>query len=164
MPGYKFDADTEHPWAKQWRIPRVTTTHPGWKYEVALVVPSLEDPNNFWQATEPTEEEARIIASYIEFHMTYYRKSWAEKMRERAFDVDDSTNTVVLIRLAEGWRYRLASYRGGPLLYPAHDDPDRDQYAPTSAGLIALMDRIGKYRSLWPEWKAAHPEVFGAGQ
>jgi hypothetical protein len=161
MPDRQFDADTEHPWAKQWRIPRVTTTHPRWRYEVALVVPMVTDlPTTYpeRELLEPAEADAPIIGSYIDYRRDYYREGWKAKMLERAFDVDDSTNTVILGLTAQGWKYRRASYEHG--LWPFWNMPEEQaKYPGTPAGLVALLDHIN-WAGKWPEWKAAHSEVF----
>lgn len=156
-----FDADLEHPWAKQWRIPRVTTTHPRWKYEVAVVVPDPTDRYDLYRATEPSEDEARIIASYIDFRRDYYREYWKAKMLERPFDVDSGTNTTILGLTPDGWKYRRATHQHG--LWPLWNMPEKQaEYPPTPAGLIALLDHINNFAGRWPEWKAAHPEIFPA--
>ncbi|WP_280389877.1 hypothetical protein [Nocardia wallacei] len=155
----EYDADMEHPWAKQWRIPRVTSTHPDWRYEVALVVPSggvgiLAD-----SLKEPTEAEARIIGSYIDYRRAYYRDSWRAKMLERPFDIDGTTNTTILALTEQGWKYRRASYQHG--LWPFWNNPEKQaEYPPTPAGLVALLDHINKYGRDWPGWKAARPDIF----
>ena len=150
----EFDADLTHPWAQRWRIPRVTSPYPDKKYEVALCVPDPADPSNLWGATEPSEEEARIVAWFLEWRMSYYREGWQAKMRERPFDIDSGTNTVILMRAGWGWTYRRMTYDAGPR--PYWNEERRHQYPPNSDGLLALLDYLGECTT-WPEWKAEHP-------
>lgn len=153
----EFDADTTHPWATRWRIPRVTTSHPEWRYEVALVVPRPDDPLLLdGELLEPTEIEAEIIGSFIDYRRSYYREGYAAEKLERAFDVDGTTNTVILAKNVQGWRYRRASYQHG--LWPLWNNPEKQaEFPPTRAGLAALLDHINNLGRSWSEWKAEHP-------
>lgn len=156
-----FDADLDHPWAKRWRIPRVTTDYPRWKYEVALVVPIVTDlpitqPEK--ATLEPTEVEAAIVGSYIDYRREYYNEGWKAKMLRRPFDVDGSTNTTILALTGQGWKYRKATHQHG--LWPFWNMPEKQaEFPPTPAGLIALLDHIN-FVGRWDDWKAAHPDVF----
>ncbi|NKY60431.1 hypothetical protein [Nocardia flavorosea] len=154
----QFDADTEHPWAKQWRIPRVHSSHPRQQYEVAVCVPDPDDHTNLWDYREPPEDAARIIGSYIDYRRSYYNDGWQRRMLARPFDIDDSTNTVILALTPHGWKYRRMTHRHG--LWPFYDDPRQDDFPPTAAGLVALLDHICEYGRDWPGWKAEHPEAF----
>lgn len=160
MPDNTFDADLDHPWAQRYRIPRVQTTHPRWRYEVALRVPDGPEVTLKLDGDviEPTEEQARIIGCFIDYRRSYYRSHWAARMLERPFDIDDTTNTVILACLSDGWRYRRESHRDGEL-WPYYNDPRRADYPPTTAGLIALLDHINDH-SVWRQWKTDHPDVF----
>lgn len=156
----KYDADPEHPWAKQWRIPRITCVYPDRQYEVALCVPHPGKAQHpLWDSVEPTENEARIIGSYIDFRRSCYREGWAAKMLEQPFDEDDSTNTVILVKTNRGWKYRRASYYGGALLYPHYGDPEESNYPPNIIGLAALLEFINKYGN-WNKWVEGHAELF----
>ena len=98
--------------------------------------------------------------------MTYYNAAWTAKMRQHALDVDGTTNTLILGKTADGWRYRMATWELGPVVWPGWDAPAdvTAPFTPNRAGLIALLDR---WRSLgagvaasWSDWKTEHPEVF----
>lgn len=160
------DADLTHRWAREHRIPVVTST-PSWKYEVALLVPhhaegETPDPDAFslWGAVWPTDEEAAVVGSYIDYRMEYYNEGWRQQMRARALDVDSSTNTVTLRKNANGWTYTRATYSHS-LFYPLYNKP---QHAPTKDGLIALVMAINTYgdqvREPFAEWMARHPGVW----
>lgn len=151
-----FDADVAHPWAARWRIPRVTSAYPGWRYEVAVVVTGegFQLESNI---LEPTDAEAEIIASVIEKRCAWaYGQAWRARMRERAFDVDSGANTLILAKTTQGWRYRLNSHRDG--LWPYFDEPDKQaEFPPTAAGLVAILDHAcGR---TWREWMASHPRI-----
>jgi hypothetical protein len=133
---FAHDADLTHPWAQRYRIPLVRTPYPAWRYEVALVIPSDEQPD-LWHATWPTEDEAELIGSAIEFRRSWYREGYAAKMLERPLDVDSTTNSLILLRNSErGWQYRLASYEHGP--WPYGESPIR--FGLDRNGLQALPD------------------------
>lgn len=109
-------------------------------------------------ALRPDEAEVRQIAAYLEWRMEYYNEGWKAEMRKRPLDVDSSTNTVTLIKRANGdWRYQKATWRHGP--WPFYDMPERFT-------LEALLDHINDYGSepnpKWRAFKAAHPEAFPA--
>lgn len=153
-----FDADLDHPWVQRYRIPRVRSSYPGWRYEVALVVPTPGDTFKLdGELLEPTEAEAEILGSFIEKRCTYYNERWLSKMRERVFDVDSSTNTVILAKTAVGWRYRLDSHQDG--LCPFFNEQDKQaKFPPTAAGLVAILDHICWDKS-WQTWMADHPRI-----
>ena len=79
-------------------------------------------------------------------------------MLERPFDVDDSTNTVVLLRTAAVWAYARTSWDHGRQFVAS---PVR---SPDVAGLIALLDHVNRDSSTWVAWKAARPELFTPAQ
>jgi hypothetical protein len=152
--GWPFDADQHDPLASL-RIPVVTSPYPGWKYEVCVVITD----DDLWGPTlRPDESEVRQIVAYTGYRMDYYNEGWKAKMRRRPLDVDGSTNTVVLLKRAEGnWCYRRCSWTMGPLLVPPRD------HEPMT--LEQLLDHIHLYGNdkpspKWLAWKAAHPEAF----
>lgn len=149
-----YDAEIDHPWAIRWRIPRIHSPYPTWKYEVAVCVPDPADPSNLWGASEPDETEARIIAQYIDFRRAYYREHWQKLMLERPFDIDSGANTTILMRTATGWTYRRATFETP--VWPHWDDPRRADFPPTPEGLEKLLDHIN-WGDSWSEWKAENP-------
>lgn len=155
-----WDADLEHPWASRWRIPRVPTEYPNWRYEVALVVPTDDRNWHPYTFTEPTEVEAEIIASLIEYRCTYYNDGWRKQMLERPFDVDGTTNTIILARTERGWKYRRMSFQHG--LWPGKGGLQELEYPANRTGLLALLDHIYDIDRRWPAWKAERP-VFAEG-
>lgn len=145
------DADPEHPLAAL-RVPVVATTHPRWRYEVALIV--SEPASGFGPGlvgVEPTEEEGRLVAAVIEYRMRYYNAGWAEKMRARPLDVDGSTNTLLLLkRVGGGWSFRRASWTSGPPMWPSYDAEP--------IPLPAVLDRAfgygdGTFPSGYAQWR-----------
>lgn len=149
-----YDADTSHPWAAAYRIP-ITGTHPRWRYEVALVGPTQDSYTaDLWRAVMPTEPEAQIVGSYIDFRRSWYDDHWAQGMLARPFDVDDGTNTVILLRTVGRWAYARASWTSGPPFVPSPNP------TPDAAGLIALLDHVNRDSATWGAWKAKHPDLF----
>lgn len=151
---WPFDADQNDPLAAL-RIPVVSSPHPRWKYEVALVI---SDSDLWGPAIRPSDAEVRMIVAYIEWRMEYYNAGWKAKMRKRPLDVGNSTNTVTLMKLADGdWRYQKATWRHGS--WPFCNMTERFT-------LEALLDHINSFGSepspKWQAWKDAHPEAFGA--
>lgn len=167
------DADLDHRWAAEHRIP-VVASPPSWRYEAALLVPNYAeggtpDPDqpryvtSLYDAIWPTDEEAAVIGSYIEHRVQHwYNDSWQARMRARALDVDSGTNTVTFRKKADGWTYTRATYDHG-MFYPVYSKP---QYAPTKAGLIELIaTRLhtfgsGSISKDFAEWMDARPEVW----
>lgn len=153
----EFDADATHPWAIRWRIPRVATSYPRRQYEVALVVPTGVHLKIDGETLEPSEIEAEIIGSYIDYRRASYREHWQRQMLKRPFDIDDGTNTVVLAKTAHGWKYRRLSHQFG--LWPFHwANPEKQaEFPPTAVGLVALLDHINHDGARWTTWKTEHP-------
>lgn len=166
---FASDANLTHEWATRWRIPLVRTPITRWKYEVALVVPPAEpDPYDPWRATWPTEPEAAVIGSLIDFRMTWYNERWQAKMREWPLDVDSGTNTLVLLKRETCWSYRRASFNDA-MTWPAWNNAEQVAlYPPTKAGLVAIIANawggITRYNSDEPNdlgrWIADRPEVW----
>ena len=156
------DVTLDHPWVERYRIPLVGSAYPAWRYEVALVVPS-SDPGeplpdfNLYEATWPSEEEAAVVGSVIDFRRSYYGEHWQTKMLEERLDVDSGTNTLVLIRRQGGWGFRLSTWRYGPTFVFAEGRADR-------AGLISVLDRHWGEYAAWAAWKAAHADLFDMGR
>jgi hypothetical protein len=170
--GIRVRQDDDHLTAQLWpydavrhdpltalRIPVVRNAWPGWKYEVCVVIADPDSADGFGgPALRPDERETAQILAELEWRMTYYNEGWKAGMRKRPLDVDGSTNTVVLQKLADGdWRYRRMSFEHG--LWPFFNMEQRFT-------LEALLDHVNDYggepNPKWREFKAAHPEAFAA--
>jgi len=142
------DADLTHEWVERYRIPLVTNPYPRWSYEVAVVIPGSGEFADLYCAVWPTEDEARVIGNYIGYRRDWYNESWQAGMLARALDVDSGTNTVVLIKQADRWGYRMRTWSVGPTFV-------------FKATLSELLDHINTYGDhvyhRWAEWKSAHP-------
>lgn len=140
-PDFAHDADLTHPWAVRYRIP-VLTELPQWNYEVALIVPPAEPRE--WdrlKAIWPTEEEAEVIGSYIDYRRAWYREDLAARKLQRPLDVDAGTNTVTLVKTENGWRYQRATWTMHGF-WPLLNQPEfQATYTPDKAGLIALINK-----------------------
>lgn len=151
---WPYDAKRDDPLTAL-RIPVVSSPYPSWKYEVALVI----SEGDLWPGMRPTDAEVRQIAAYIGYRMEWYNEGWRAKMRKRPLDTDSGTNTVTLLKRAEGdWCYRRMTFQHGP--WPFFDMEQRFT-------LEQLLDHIHLYGDdkpspKWLAWKAAHPEAFPA--
>lgn len=167
-PEFADDADLSHPWVARWRIPLVANWYPRWFYEVAVAVPREATPTHWADMLQwPDEDEAAVIGSYIGYRRDWYTEGWQEQMLTRPLDVDSGTNTVILIKTTNGWRYRCASFEGGP--WPTVNEPEwQAKYPPTKYGLIALIRHAarGNVRhdfapyGRFEAWMDDHPEVW----
>lgn len=149
---WPYDADRDDPLTKL-RIP-VTCFNPGWIYTVAF-----DRVSDIGSNERPTDAEAAMIASYIEFYRTWwYNPTWQAKLLERPFDIDGGCNTVILHKYgADDWAYRRRSWEYGPLFVPAYDRTENWPLLRVLDRSITVLDEPHKE---WEAWKAAHPEVF----
>lgn len=135
------DVDLTHPWAAEGRIPIVRDISISWPFEVALVVPSENSLMSLcgWEVLTPTAEEAGLVADLINYRRSYYSHMWKQSMLERPLDVDDSTNSLILVKMPHSWVYARASWRTGapflPLMNSTEVFPD----------LADLIDSIYTY-------------------
>jgi hypothetical protein len=158
---WPYDTDRDDPLINL-RIP-VTSSHPDWCYLVAFDRDS---------AARPTDTEARMMASFREEYIAYwYNDSYKARMAELPFDIDGGANGVVFRKWGENdWAYRRRTWTYGPTFVPHPPrlrrlDPADKPFGPLSlADLMDHMHMHGGNKPLprWQEWKAAHPEVFGA--
>lgn len=150
---WKYDARQDHPWTERYRLPVVGSPYPRWAYHVAVVV--ADGP---WEGIEPTEDEARILGSFLEYTIDrWYNRQWIAKMREAPFDLDGGTNTMTFLKKPDGnWTYRRMTWTHGP--WPFRGNPRQ------FPRLVDLLDHIeDPIPERWETWKAAHPEVFSGG-
>jgi hypothetical protein len=158
---FSDDAD-EHDPLTMLRI-AVTSSHPRYGYHVAFDRDSEQ---------RPTDDEAAILASYLDLRLTWYNDGYRQRMAERPLDTDSGTNTVVFHKWGAGdWGYRRASFTVG-LTWTVAGPGLREQNTLGLTGrdvqphsLIMLLDRIQQHGSdepspRWEEWKAIHPAIF----
>lgn len=114
-------------------------------------------------AERPTDREARIIASYIDFQAERWLSRRRQQERDqRLFDIEPGHNTETLHKRGpDQWAYRRWSWTQGYLFLPPWDDPA------AQLGLVPLLDRMKGHTTgpnpEWEAWKSAHPDVFGEG-
>lgn len=155
-----FDVMLDHPWVAKYRIPMVSSYHPDYHYFVTLAdyCPEHEDMTNLWDVETPTEEEAAIVGSYIEFKVADqgFREHYLNEIRSRILDIDSGYNTISLAKRGHGlgWGFVRMSYRDS-ILYPYYD-AETKYY-----NLVDLLDFIETYsgnqpRDSWVDWKMAH--------
>src|SRR5690348_4549388 len=113
---WPYDARQDDPLTAE-RIPVVGSPYPGWKYEVALVIP---DDDLWGPALRPDDAETALLVSYLGYRMAWYNPGWQAQMRKRPLDVDSGTNTTILQKRGpDNWCYRKATWDRGPLMVPS---------------------------------------------
>lgn len=151
------------------RIPVVTSFKPGWKYVAAFI--DVDRSQYSWGSQErPTEDEARMLASFIEEYKHHWFNDWYKaQLLERPLDVDSGCNTTVFIKYgADDWGYRRCSWEYGPMYVPSGPKVrgGEHEYAkhPGPLPLEQVMDLAhticDEPMQHWLQWKADHPEIF----
>lgn len=147
---WPYDADRDHPLAKL-RIP-VTSAWPGHWYLIAFDR----------ESADPTEEETRLLVSYLDYTRSWYRESYWPKLLARPLDHDACHVTVIFRKWGDGdWGYRRCTWEHGPLYVPEAPWLDRKTGPLTLRELFDHINKIGEASSpRWTEWQAAHADVF----
>lgn len=156
------DVDLNHPWTKDYRVP-LMYGHPWMNYFVVLRVPVRVSNAGFGKDAStvmmPTEDEVKIISSYIDFKVSNfgYNKHAESVVRERALDIDDFVNTMTLQKWSNGtWAYSMATWT----LHGPKPFMNEEKFT----DIVDLLDLIEKdwsggadsVRPAWAEWKAEH--------
>lgn len=160
MPRELFhDVMLDHPWVAKYRLPMLSSYHPSYHFFVTLAdyCPEHEDMTNLWDVETPTEEEAAIVGSYLEFKIADqgFREHYLKEVRSRVLDLDSGYNTISLVkRIRGGWGYVRMSYRD-KIPYPYYNSDTKYD------NLVDLLDFIETYsgsqvREAWTDWKTAH--------
>lgn len=149
------DADRDDPLTAL-RIP-VTTTHSHWVYLAGFDRES---------EVRPTDAEAWQLASFIGYQRDWFNATWQNKLLSRPLDADRGHNTTIFHKWAtDDWGYNKRTWTMGLRIWPGL--PGRREHGPFT--LVGLIDHIydwgdGGISPRWLAWKAAHPEVFPAGE
>lgn len=148
------DVDMNHPWTKEYRVP-LMYGQPWRNYFVVLRVPVAKIGPGSLNIMMPTEDEVKIISSYIDFRVANYGvDAHAESLiRQRPLDTDDIVNTLTFQKWSNGtWAYSMATWTlHGP-------KPFMDEAKFTD--IVDLLDLIEKdwstdsVRPAWAAWKA----------
>lgn len=148
---WPYEADRDHPLA-QLRIP-VTSPYPDYWYLIAFDR----------ESTDPTDDETRLLASYLDFTRSWYTTTWQQKMLDRPLDHDADHVTVIFRKWADNdWGHRRCTWEYGPLYVPEAPWMDRKRGPLTLPELFDDINTIGDGppSDRWVAWKAAHPDVF----
>ncbi len=152
------DVTLEHPWVKKYRIPvinHISVSHTG--YIVALALPEANASYNLWKLETPTEDEAKIVASFSEYTLNAqgFYPSYLKQVHENEVDFDSGFNTITLSkRQDKGWGYNRFTWRNSSP-YPDYNTETRYD------NIVDLLDHIEKgykepIRSSWVKWKKEH--------
>lgn len=149
------DADRDDPLTAL-RIP-VTNTYCRWVYLAGFDRES---------EARPTDAEALVLASFVDYQRDWFNETWQARMLAQPLDVEGGHNTTIFHKWAAGdWGYSKRTWTMGPHIWPG--PPSYRTVGPLA--LVGLMDHIydwgdGGISPRWLAWKAAHPEVFPAGE
>lgn len=151
---WPYDARQDDPLTAL-RIPVVGTLYPGWHYLVSVCI--NEDPETMlWYGLRPTDEEAKLIRSLIDYERSWYGETWTRNhLDTRPFDIDGGFNSLTLIKRGENdWAFRRRTWEYGPVVAP-----DTWEGKEPPADLAGVLDRIHSWGGdelapRWVAWKA----------
>lgn len=154
----------DHPWVEKYRLPVLLSDwYPSFFYFVTVAVPPENEEQNIYNVAEPTEEEAKLLALFLEFRIQHlgYGESFVRKMRERKLDVSSGINTLSFVKFADGsWHYRRATWSKGPTVWPGKFNERGLRYE-NLADLLARVDGTADHEDeAWLTYKQDH-EVAG---
>jgi hypothetical protein len=103
------DVQLDHSWVEKYRLPVVEGFHTQWNYYASIAVPLEEE--NFYKLEMPTEEDAQLLGSYIEYKIDYWKfgASYLDKLRSEPLDVDSVSTLSVGHVIGKGWQYRIGT-------------------------------------------------------
>lgn len=150
------DVDLDHPWVKKYRLP-VSEVATNKCYFMELRLPPTED--NKWNGLAmPTEEEAALLGSYLEYRIDRYGfyEHIIKQMREKPLDTDSLVNTVTFYKYKnDAWRYQMLTWQHGA--WPFFN-AEKQYYS-----LMELLDKIEVFcdepNAEWIQWKINHKLV-----
>lgn len=152
------DVDMNHPWVSQHRLPVLESYNPRFGYIVAVVVPDPEDDlSQLFNLDSPTDEDAAVIGSYLEYKIERlgYRSGYRAQMLSRPLDIDETINTISIIKRKDGsWAYSRATWEQPPAPF------FNATYVPKT--VVELLDYIERDHSTkgtdakWTAWKQNH--------
>lgn len=159
MAGKAFEEVTmEHPWVKEYRLPVIDTLWPRHNFFVTVTVPSAdEEASDFYMVTAPTDEEAAVIASFMQYTIARqrYYDSFLNKMAEEELDVDNGFNTISIIKRKDGtWAYKRSTWTQGHSPFPGSNL--------SKNSVMELLDYIenncmtNEPDAKWTAWKQEH--------
>jgi hypothetical protein len=152
------DVDMDHPWVSQYRLPVIEYSSPRFTYVVTVTVPSKElEESRFYMLTSPTEEEAKVLASFLEYTKSEMGNSprFMEEMAKLPLDLDGTWNTISIMKRKDGtWAYQRNSWTQGPSPQVGWDKQCRS--------VVEILDYIENDcmtslpRDKWTAWKQEH--------
>ena len=152
------DVMMDHPWVEKHRLPVTRTLWPRNNFFVTVTVPSPEkEASQFYMVTTPTDEEAAIIASFLQYTIARqrYYDSFLSRMAEKELDVDPGFNTISIIKRKDGtWAYKRLTWTQGHSPFPGSDL--------SKNSVMELLDYIenncmtNEPDEKWTAWKKEH--------
>jgi hypothetical protein len=106
FPEYVVKAvDFEHPWVAKYRIPVTASIYAPYPFTACLLVPVQEG-----MFLKPSEEDAQLMARFIQFKHTSPYSFLPANAADLALDVDPGVNTVTFARMPHSWVYRMETW------------------------------------------------------
>ena len=142
-----------HPWEERHLRLLVLSAETHWTFHsdqaaiVAVVVPPDfgEDAWGREGFLTPTAEEMDLLASVLEWKLSYYSVAYRERMARRPYDVDAGSGSWVFGKTAHGWRARRGSWAHGAVPFLSEE--------PEWCLRSLLLGRVlGSGGRGWEEW------------
>lgn len=158
------DVQLDHPWAQKYRLPVLNSWYPQFYYMVTVAVayPEGVEYGVFDDIETPTEEEAAMLGSYLEYKKSpaFYDAHWVEHtLHSKPLDINPGGPSMSFVKRNKyRWGYVRSTWREqNPV--PGYG------YKHLIDDLEELLDMIeyhviDKPCDRWGAWKAAHPDVF----
>lgn len=148
----------DHPWVKQYRLPVLNNIHHHYGFFVTVTVPDEEwEQSEFFMVTAPNDEEAAIIASFLQYTINRqrYYDSFLAKMAEAPLDIDNVFNTISIIKRKDGsWAYKRLTWQQGHAPFIGAEN--------SKNSVMELLDYIendcmtNEPNEKWTAWKQEH--------
>ena len=158
------DVQLDHPWAEKYRLPVMNSWFPQFYYllTVAVAPPADASWGKLDDIETPTEEEAAMLGSYLEYKKSadFHDAAYVERVfHSKALDINPGGPSMSFVKRNKyRWGYVRSTWREqNPV--PGYG------YTHLIDDLEELLDMIeyhviGKPSDRWGAWKAAHLNIF----
>lgn len=156
------DVQLDHPWAKKYRLPVLNSWYPQFYYMLTVAVAYPDDVEYavFDDIETPTEEEAAMLGSYLEFRKkTLFNERYIAEMETKALDINRGGPSMSFVKRNKyRWGYVRSTWREQnpvPGYGSTHLIEDLEE-------LLDMIEYhfIGNPSERWGAWKAEHLDVF----
>lgn len=156
------DVQLDHPWAQKYRLPVLNSWYPQFYYIITVAVPYPDDVEYavFDDIEMPTEEEAAMLGSYLQYKKTMYNPGYiTRELDSKPLDIDSGVNTTSFVKRNKWrWGYVRSTWRNSNPV-PGYG------YKHLIDDLEELLDLVEYHlpdrpSTRWSQWKAEHPDIF----